>query len=650
MSLDTVLKIGKALRQSEDNLKNFKYVNSCPKNKYGEYSPICISIPINEDLTIDWNKIKLTPENEKQLLYYLRFKTSDSDSSMKYIFGDIYYLQTSKISKSGLIEKKEGGIYRLSNEKNKKSSFQRGETDFSDIVKKDTGSVLKTTRTNLNDDLDILETILSNISAIEEYLIENVKTPFLDFLNDEVALSSSTIKRLLENKISTQNLKKLGVDSELNELSESQKEKLLLFDHGEIFIHFEFPENKHWYEYKNEFDLITNKMLADFVEESSNGIVLTKTLYKTLCSGDNKNDWQFPNFDVSNKHKSKAFTNDEVQDLFYAIDYCSKGRTISGTNVKIILLPRGENLTSEDFDEFHKKRDESRIKKSNSKVIDDNEPLFDIFEKEGEDNIISFDVIFCKKGGTSSPDVDLIEISGLDKSKIKRTKQNLESISKEVATKRKSFLRTDKDLFPFKLEYSFRNILGNPLTDLKTNKVTIKANPKYQSHILKVLPLIYTDNYHYDDVLLPAFIQNIEYSIRSGDEKFNLLKFDLEYLLKIQNSNNKSFMKITNSESYQIGLLLGSLAKNLSQMINSFEKNYVGNLTRRISTIEDFIKMKNDIEQKLIMHDKTKFTFKVSHELSLLVKGFEGRYDKEECAFGFFESYFKPIAKKSETT
>jgi len=649
MSLDTVLKIGKALRKSKDNLKNFKYVNSCPKNKDGEYSPTCISIPIKEDLTIDWNQIKLTSENEKQLLYYLRFKTSDSDSSMKYIFGDIYYLQKSKISKSGVIEKGEGGTYRLSNKKNKKSSFQRGEIDFIDIAKKDKDSFLKTIRINFDADLNILETILSNISAVEEYLYENIKTPFLNFLNDESALSDSTIQRLLKRPISTQNLKKLGIESDPHELSDSEKEKLLNFDYGEIFIHFEFPGNKHWYEYKNEFNLITNKMLADFVEESSNGIVLTKTLYKTLCSGDNKNDWQFPNFDVSNKHKSKAFTNDEVQDLFYAIDYCSKGRTISGTNVKIILLPRGEKLTAEDLNEFHKRRDENRIKKGNSNVVDD-EPLFDFFEKENEEDIVSFDVIFCKKGGTSSPDVDLIEISGLDKSKIKTIKKRLENISKEVAANRKAFLRTDKDLFPFKLEYSFKNILGNPFADLKTNKVVIKANPKYQSHILKVLPLIYTDNYHSDDILLPAFIQNIEYSIRSGDEKFNLLKFDLEYLLKIQKSENNSFMKITNSVSYQIGLLLGSLAKNLSQVINSFEKNYVGNLTRRISTIEDFIKMKNDIEQKLIMHDKTKFTFKTSHELSLLVKEFKGRYDKEECAFGFFESYFKPISKKQKTT
>ena len=105
-------------------------------------------------------------------------------------------------------------------------------------------------------------------------------------------------------------------------------------------------------------------------------------------------------------------------------------------------------------------------------------------------------------------------------------------------------------------------------------------------------------------------------------------------------------MEIQKSESYQIGLLLGGLAKNLTLEINSFEKNYVGNLTRRISTFPDFIKLKNEIEQKLIMHDKTKFTFQSSYDLSQKVKGFQSQYDREECAFGFLESYFKPLPKK----
>lgn len=195
---------------------------------------------------------------------------------------------------------------------------------------------------------------------------------------------------------------------------------------------------------------------------------------------------------------------------------------------------------------------------------------------------------------------------------------------------------------------SFRNILGNPQADNK-GKVNFKANPKYQTHILKALPLIYKECYHNDDGLLSALIQNSEYSIRSGDPQFNFLKFDFEFLISIQNNINNKFMEILQSQSYQIGSLLGSLAKNFAGQnspIKSFEKNYVGNLTRRISNLSDFIKLKNDIEQKLIMHEKTKFTFQVSYDLAQKIKEFKGNYDKEEAAFGFFESYFKPIPKK----
>ena len=40
MSLDTVLKIGEAFRQSDDSLKYFKYIESCPTDNKGNY-PSC---------------------------------------------------------------------------------------------------------------------------------------------------------------------------------------------------------------------------------------------------------------------------------------------------------------------------------------------------------------------------------------------------------------------------------------------------------------------------------------------------------------------------------------------------------------------------------------------------------------------------------
>ncbi|MCK9399973.1 MAG: hypothetical protein M0Q51_08295 [Bacteroidales bacterium] len=651
MSLDTVLQIGKVLRGSENSLKYFKYVEPCPKDyKTGEW-PICISIPINSDFSFDWNGTKITPENERSKLYYLKFKTSDSDGLVKYVFGDIYFNKKATIKKDGSIESAEGGYYRLDNPNHtnasfRSSSFNRGINDYKDIInsqKNNSTCMMQKFHEEMEKNITYIERILKYIPAIYNHFENKNDLTIKDFLENEENLYSITIEQNFQ-KISNPNLKKVGITAELLDCDETQKKLLFDLTNLAIFIHFEFPEKLHWYQFTEDMSFLNAKVLSEFVDNTQDGLVLKKTLYKTLCSGDKKNDIQFPSFRDTNKHKSKNFDIDSLQDLFYAIDYTGKGNVISGTDIKLIVLPRGEKLTVKDYDDFIEKRDEAKVLAKNKNSIQNStDPLFDFFSDD-EKNITSFDLIFCKKGGLSSPDSDLIELSGIEKSKLRLIRERVRQISQEINLERKSFLRTEKDLYPMTIDYSFRSILGNPQTDPKTGKISYKPNPKYQSHLLKVVPLIYSDNYCHDEVLLSAFIQNVEFSIRLGDEKFNFLKFDLKFLYKIRNTKTDKFMEITSSESYQVGLMLGVLAKNLSQEINSFEKNYVGNLTRRIGNMADFIKLKNEIEQKLIMHDKTKYTYQTSYDLAQKVKEFKSRYDKEECAFGFMESYFKPIS------
>jgi len=655
MSLDTVLKIGKVLRSSENNLKYFKYVEPCPRDKDGNW-PICITIPIKEDFSFEWDRMEIMPENQREDLYYLKFKTSDSDSLVKYIFGDIFFEKKAIIKKDGSIDITEGGYYRLNNPSHsnaafRQSSFFRGINDYKDIINnnEDSLSVIQLFHEQLETNIKYIERILEFAPAILSFFEDKGEFTVASLLDNEKELFFRTIDQIFKSTTKS-NLKKIKLPSELAECDENQKRLILDLNNSSVFIHFDFSEKKHWYKYEMDMELLNSKILSEFIDNTSNGLVLKKTLYKTLCSGDKKNDIQFPSFADINKYKSKYFQKDSLQDLFYAIDYTSKGKQISGTDIKLIILPRGEHLTAKDYNDFLEKRDEARIlaknKNSNQSLVD---PIFDFFSDD-EKNITTFDLIFCKKGGLSSPDSDLVELSGIEKSNLRLIRERIFHISQEISAERKSFLKTEKELFPLNIDYSFKEILGNPQSDLKTNKVSFKPNPKYQSHLLRVLPLIYTNNYYRDDELLPAFIQNVEFSIRSGDPKFSFLKYDLKFLLKIQNIKYDRFMEITSSESYQIGFLLGGIAKNLSMEINSFEKNYVGNLTRRIGTLPDFIKLKNEIEQKLIMHDKTKYTFQMSYDMAQRVKEFKSRYDKEECAFGFLESYFKPLPKKGTVT
>lgn len=647
MSLDTVLQIGKAFRESDNSLRYFKYVEPCT-SKVGN-NLLYITIPVKEDFKLDWNNVRITPQNERDSLYYLKFKTSDSDGLVKYIFGDIYYEKTAKISKKdGSITQGEGGNYRLSNPQNaaayRQSSFRRGNADFNSIVKEDSICKLNELRKAMQRDIELLERILEYPTAIDSYFSQTSQIPFYEFLKDKETLYLYTIKHNLQT-LSNTNRKILNISHSADELDEEEKSKLSKISNISIFIHFEYPNKKQWYQFTAEFSLVSKKMLADFFEKTDNGYVLQKTLYKTLCSGDKKNDIQFPAFKLAERYKSKSFSEDDMQNLFYALAYTNKGRQIKGTDIKLIVLPRGMNLNAKNYDDFQEKNNEEQVVINNEGQMFDSNILFD-FSDDVNGNITSFDLIFSKKGGLTSPDKDLMEISSIEKSKLRQTKERIAEIAKRTYGERQKYMGTDSKLRPFSITYSFSQILGNPQTD-NNGKIKFVVSPKYQSHLLKVLPQIYSDTYLYDDVLLPAFIQNLECSVRAGDNKFNFLKFDLIFLLRIQNNIKDQYMKITKSESYQLGLMLGALAKNLSQEINSFEKNYVGNLTRRIGTISDFIKLKNDIEQKLVMHDKTKFTFQLSYDLSQKIKESTGQYDKEECAFGFMESYFKPLSKKT---
>ena len=114
-------------------------------------------------------------------------------------------------------------------------------------------------------------------------------------------------------------------------------------------------------------------------------------------------------------------------------------------------------------------------------------------------------------------------------------------------------------------------------------------------------------------------------------------------------------MKIQESQSYKIGLMLGELAKQFAAWrddcpIKSFEKSYVGTLSRRITTIPDLIRFKTFMEEKLILHERASFTHatstSLSEEIKLLESSSDEKYDRHKCAFGFFESYFAPFVGK----
>ncbi|MBF0586689.1 hypothetical protein INT08_07205 [Prosthecochloris sp. N3] len=551
--LETLLQIGKTFREA-GRLKHHRYIKPAPVPKKNTTITF-LSLPVREDFSFDFDSIKEIPENERSSLYYLTYQTSDSDSSIKTLFGDIYHFQKK--------ENKEGGNYR-SLKFSKYSSVKRADEHAalleSDIVRQFRVSLIK------------------NLDKIEDVL----------------------------------NLDK------------------------NIYLHFDF-DGQNWFELDDGkvLDEISDLMVSKFATQfSENGQwAFDSMLYRSICSGDAKNDIQFPYFDKSKKYRSVGFAIDDIKNLFYAVNYSENALITerdTKSDIKIIILPKGDNLSSDDLEAFS----EQRISEDVLNQISNNEQSFDecfsLMLSDANQAIVEFDVIFCKVGG--NVDSDVLEISAIKKSFLHQRFDEINAVKRRLGDVRSEEFQYE--LKPFKIIYSFMNIL---------NLYKKTQSRKYQNHLFKVLPKIYTGTYYNDDVLLPAFIEKTEFNIRNDQGDYNLLKYDYYFLNQIQNSITDKIMEMENCSSYQAGLLLGKMAKPLAYKINSFEKNYVGLLSRRISDKRGLIEFSNFINEKLAIHDVAYPDLqKASVELASVVgKMNEKDYLKNECAFGFFESFFK---------
>ena len=642
MSLDTVLKIGNILRNSEKKMNFSNAVASCPKDKKGQY-PFCLSIPVDKNYNINFDNVSIVPENQRSNLYYLKYKTSDNDTSCKYIYGDIYYSLKGTLANNGAVKIVEDGNYRLVKSQ---SSFNKGRADYKSICSSlefspEETIELERIRTGLERELVMIERILKYAPAIIAFF-EKGNGSFRDYIVDEENLKH--ICCLINEENNKKQLEKFGIGKD-GENDEKYNDFLLQLNSASLFLHFSFNDGdghkKSWYDFSNALQLITRKMIKEYVTETEEGLVLNKNLWHTVCSGDKKNDMQFPNFDLSNRYKTRRFTESEIEDLFYGATYASEGKMIKDTDYKLIVLPRGNNLKAEDLILFQEKKNETSVLLANEY----NDDLIS-YELESSSTFTSFDFIFTKKGGTK-PDTDLIEISNITRSNLNKIDSRNKLIAQQVYAERSKEIKYGKSLSICK---SFKNLLGYVQLG-PSGTVKITASEKYKSHILKTLPLVYKGDYYNDPSLLHSFVANVESSIRIGGGRFwyEILKYDLIFILSIQNNKQNKYMEISNSTNFKLGVKIGKMAKPLKKAIGSFEKNSVGLLSRRVSTKEDCVRFVTDICQKLVMHDRIWATMcaEVCEDLANLS---EAEYDKDELSFGFLDGYLKyePTDKKKD--
>ena len=68
MSLDTVLKIGNILRNSREKMSFSNAFVSCRPKDNGDW-PFCLSIPVDKNFNIIFDKVSIVPENKRNSLY-----------------------------------------------------------------------------------------------------------------------------------------------------------------------------------------------------------------------------------------------------------------------------------------------------------------------------------------------------------------------------------------------------------------------------------------------------------------------------------------------------------------------------------------------------------------------------------------------------
>ena len=237
MSLDTVLKIGNILRNSREKMSFSNAFVSCRPKDNGDW-PFCLSIPVDKNFNIIFDKVSIVPENKRNSLYYLMYKTSNYDRVCRYIYGDIYYSVKGTLSKNGSVNKpKEDGYYRLGESQNK-NSFNLGNAEYKSICSSSDFSpeekkVFQQLRTGLAKEQILIERILKYAPAIIKYFENENVSSFKEYIENEDNLKDICCTINKEN-----NKKELKKSAEAK-----SEEELLQLNSASIFLHFSYEDS-----------------------------------------------------------------------------------------------------------------------------------------------------------------------------------------------------------------------------------------------------------------------------------------------------------------------------------------------------------------------------------------------------------------------
>lgn len=638
--LDTLLEIGEVLRK-EHPIDTYQYFVETPKTNIDDRRKVQVwLVSVDEDFNFNIDDAKKIVGNAGKYFTF-RPKTSENDTTYRYVCGDIYYSLKKKQNKQKEISYYEISAYRTkkkkvvdenSPEKEEKSIYRtEGSKDKScfEITK-----IRQMTEFTKGDSEigNFRKTFAINLEKIEDFLYE----------------------------------KALAVIEENEGIIE-----------GGVVLHFDFHFDKHnrnWFERERQIKPIKKAVTNFFFDEQNDLYVMNKSLHHAISS--HQEDTQFPEFNKTNQFKTRGFTEDEAESLFHSLRFVDKysNQGVRIGNLRISILPRinknkiiseGGNLnkiisqavldffTNEENTFSDKNLNEvADREKSFSKIIKRNyDPLLEKLTENVPESIRQFDLIFVDASGQAI--VDSVELSGVERSFLTHLRDKVKSAVSEINNEReKSEIEVSKEFETITIANSFRHLLEIPYGGEKKGY----DEKKYQSYLLKILPKVYSNTYYRDPILLNWLVENTEVWIRNTDfkkarEHFVLTKFDWLFLNKIQIEGENFMKELLESESYNIGIKLGELCRPISWKKGNFTATHAGMLTRRVSTTQGLLQFVLEVNEIMCRNKlATKERRSLANELVGFVKNLEQKdYDKYFLGFGFFESYFKKITEKDKT-
>jgi len=414
-----------------------------------------------------------------------------------------------------------------------------------------------------------------------------------------------------------------------------------------FYLQFRFLDKKstkifYWEDCRDELEKIGEVIIkAKYIQKSGNEFIINKKPFDIYPFITYENLNAFQSLDRVNSYKVLDVRKnvDPIKNLIISSKYIS-GREYKLGRMKIQILPTGK-YSIESLRSFLKLKTKKRTHTAFQKIQESEPSDFNIFEVLNSEKIYKYD-FFMLQYDKAKKRYDIYNyVSSVNRTYLENIRSMWERALERTIKFRSKYLgrKTDegihKNLSPFSaIEALFK---GDTIEDKKLVR-----------HQRIILYKILRNQYFNDPVLLNNLIVKLE-RICKREKKRKKRQKDMQFLffnfIYLTFILNNKFQIMKETQSYKAGILLGKLARNLDRAINSFSKQYAGNISRRISKKEDLQKLLNFIQEKLVMHDKVNFVRDESTELNKLLANFSEPYKRDYVVAGFFYSYMMPFKK-----